>query len=194
MRTVQVNIYQFSELSDKAKERARDWYREGMAGETFLLEYVVDEFHDTLMPTLGFDLDKCKTSYEISYSQSDGASFTGNWYAHKVDPKKVAALKSDWPQDTEVHKFCDTVLALAALENASGSCESGRYHFIRADFSADCDDDSEHVEAFRELCRDIAHWLYVRLRNEYEYQTSNEAVDESIEANEYEFTVDGKYA
>ena len=32
------------------------------------------------------------------------------------------------------------------------------------------------------------------LRNEYEYLTSEEAVIESIRANEYEFTEDGKLA
>lgn len=29
MKTVSVNLYQFDELSDKAKEVARDWFKKG---------------------------------------------------------------------------------------------------------------------------------------------------------------------
>ena len=40
--------------------------------------------------------------------------------------------------------------------------------------------------------RAFADWIYLQLQNEYEYQNSDEQVAETIEANEYEFTVDGK--
>lgn len=33
MRTETVTIYKFDELSDRAKEKARDWYREGALDE-----------------------------------------------------------------------------------------------------------------------------------------------------------------
>lgn len=29
MKTLQINVYEFSELSDKAKEKAREWFRDG---------------------------------------------------------------------------------------------------------------------------------------------------------------------
>jgi hypothetical protein len=34
MRTIETNVYKFDELSDAAKERARDWFREASAGDT----------------------------------------------------------------------------------------------------------------------------------------------------------------
>ena len=43
-----------------------------------------------------------------------------------------------------------------------------------------------------EVLRDLARWLYRQLEREYDYLTSDEAVDEAIVANEYSFTVDGK--
>lgn len=43
-----------------------------------------------------------------------------------------------------------------------------------------------------EALRDLAHWLYRQLRDSYEAQTSDCAVDEAIEANEWTFTKDGK--
>ena len=30
MKTIQINIFQFSELSDSAKDKAREWYRRGL--------------------------------------------------------------------------------------------------------------------------------------------------------------------
>lgn len=45
--------------------------------------------------------------------------------------------------------------------------------------------------AWEELLRDLEHCYLTMLRNEYEYQTSEEQIKESIRANEYEFTEDG---
>ena len=42
-----------------------------------------------------------------------------------------------------------------------------------------------------DLFRHFADWIYKRLENEWEYQNSDEAVDESIICNGYEFTKDG---
>lgn len=43
-----------------------------------------------------------------------------------------------------------------------------------------------------EVLRDLARWLYRQLEREYEYLTSDEAVDESMIANDYTFTGSGR--
>ena len=43
-----------------------------------------------------------------------------------------------------------------------------------------------------EALRDLAHWLYRQLEQEYEFQSSDEMVDEAIIANDYTFTEDGR--
>jgi hypothetical protein len=43
-----------------------------------------------------------------------------------------------------------------------------------------------------EFLKDICEDYKIILRNEYEYQTSEEAIIETIEANEYTFTIEGK--
>jgi len=43
----------------------------------------------------------------------------------------------------------------------------------------------------RESLRDFMRWIYRALEKEYEYQMSDEAVDENIRCNEYEFDWDG---
>jgi hypothetical protein len=51
-------------------------------------------------------------------------------------------------------------------------------------------EDAEEVVA--DALRDLADWLYRQLQREYDYLTSDAAIDEVIRANEYSFTVDGR--
>lgn len=46
-------------------------------------------------------------------------------------------------------------------------------------------------EEITEALRDLARWLYRSLEKEWDYQSSDEAVDEVIRANRYTFTADG---
>ena len=52
-------------------------------------------------------------------------------------------------------------------------------------------DVGEAEDEVQTLLRDFADWIYARLEEEYEYRTSDEQVEESIRANEYEFDEDG---
>jgi hypothetical protein len=47
------------------------------------------------------------------------------------------------------------------------------------------------VGGVTQCMRDFADWIYDQLRKEYEYQMSDEQVDETLIANEYEFDEDG---
>jgi len=47
-------------------------------------------------------------------------------------------------------------------------------------------------DAVTEALRDLARWLYRQLESEYEHLTSDEAIDESIAANDYSFTEAGR--
>ena len=52
-------------------------------------------------------------------------------------------------------------------------------------------DDAE--DAVTEAMRNLARWLYHQLRSEYEHLTSDEAIDETLAANESTFTAAGEY-
>jgi len=47
-------------------------------------------------------------------------------------------------------------------------------------------------ETIIEALRDLARWLYRQLEREYDHLSSDEAVDETIAANEYTFTEVGR--
>jgi hypothetical protein len=44
----------------------------------------------------------------------------------------------------------------------------------------------------KEATRDAMRWVYRMLEAEYDWQTSDEQVDEMLKANGYEFTEEGK--
>ncbi|EIA4620952.1 hypothetical protein OR205_005186, partial [Escherichia coli] len=48
--------------------------------------------------------------------------------------------------------------------------------------------------AVSEALRDLAFWLYRQLENEYDWLTSDAAVDEAIHINAYTFTEAGLHA
>lgn len=75
--------YKFDELSDKAKDKVRDWFNQDID-----LSYVIDDFKER-GNALGYRIDDVQ--YRISYSQGDGASWTG-----QVD---IAAFAARVPVD-----------------------------------------------------------------------------------------------
>jgi len=49
-------------------------------------------------------------------------------------------------------------------------------------------------DAIRDCLRSFADWIFKQLEDEYEWANADEQVDESIIANEYEFTENGRIA
>lgn len=81
MITKIINLYSFSELSDKAKDKARNWYREVSNSDNFWSESTIDEAKEQGV-NMGLDIDKIY--WEGFYSQGSGACYTGTWSASCV--------------------------------------------------------------------------------------------------------------
>lgn len=206
MRTVTKTVYLFDELSDKAKQKARDWYREGSSDDEYWDSIYEDA--DTLAKLMGIEIDQKpirtvggSTRYEPAIyfsgfsSQGDGACFVGRYAYAKGGAAKV---REHAPQDEALHAIAD---GLQALQKANGyrltatiTHRDTYYHSGTADFEVMKGDDyaSDDAETeLKRLIRAFMDWIYRQLEAEYEYQTSDEQVDESIRANAYEFEKDG---
>jgi hypothetical protein len=207
MRTISTTVYDYSELSDEAKEKARDWYRTRWAHDSDWGESVLSDFTEAIR-ALGFDPASGNPNirprpsgiyYSGFSSQGDGACFEGSWSAVDCKPAKVKALIEDRPKDLELVRIAVELSMLAtAYPNACASLtHRGRYyHEMTVDVDFDPNDgngepDNEHTEEFTELARGLMRYLYRRLESEYEYLNSDEVVAESLEVNGYEFTADG---
>ncbi len=215
MKTIETKAYLYDELSEEAQEKARDWFREGNCDDTFWSECVTDDFK-TVAKACGFTLSKARglhsalAIYWEGFShQGSGASFEGSWRASDVN---VAQLLKDWPatyadekgetrtseHNAELHPILEGFAKLASQEPTGyGSVSaSHRGHSLTCEYDHENEDDTDltgdPVDTFKELCSDLAHWLYRTLEREYEYQNSDETVTENIRANEYTFTADGE--
>ena len=216
-------VYFFDELDEKAKENAREWFRRDYphydwwdsSYESFsdAAKYLGIDINKKPVKLMGGG-----TRYDPSiwfsgfYTQGSGSSFDGTWRAEDVQADK---LKADFTSDTELHRLAD-IFASIAKDNPemTATIKSQRDNDISVgvehgetrdeivnelvydspEYKAQVEKDSEREDELTEALRDFNRWIFKSLQQEYEHLTSDEQVDESIRANEYEFTKEGKRA
>lgn len=196
-RTVSKEIYKFAELSEEAKEKARDWYRTG--GLDYEWWDFVFEDAKTVGALLGIEIDN--VYFSGFASQGDGAQFVGS-YAYKRGA--LAAVKAYAPSDATLAGIAANLQDLQRRNfYALSASVSSRRHYSH-EYCTDIAvyDERDHAyngmasddaaDGIAEFLRDFMHWIYKQLENEWEYLNSDESVDEAITANEYEFTADGE--
>ena len=207
---IETTVYRLAELSDEAKDKARAWYREG--GFDYDWYDAVYEDFQQIAEILGIDF-KTRTVglmgggsrqeppifFSGFWSQGDGACFEG-YYSYRKNAS--ASIRAYAPQDATLHGIADALQSVQRrnfYQLRAEATHRGRYHHeycmvisvardspIWQDMTADAED------VITEALRDLARWLYRQLECEYEYLTSDEAVDDAITANEYTFTEDGR--
>jgi len=207
-RTITKTVYQFAELSDKAKEKAREWYRS--CSDSSDLDNVIEDFTQ-IAEIIGLELDTHSVKlygggtrqepeifYSIGYCQSDYAAFAGTW---KYKAGCLKAIKEYAPQNTGLHSIVSDWQALQKTNfyRLRAICSESRGNQyvdeVVKGYSSRYDEESvdyktEHAAG--DIVTDLARWLYCRLRDECDYQSSDEYVDEAIEANELEFYENGE--
>lgn len=207
MKTKTINLYQFDELSESAKEKARDWWRSCQDEND--LQHVIDDF-ETIAEKIGINFSTHKVNlygggvrhesniwYSGFCSQGDGACFEGS-YRYKAG--FVKAVKDYAPQDKELHRICDTLQDLQKrhfYQLRATINHSGRYyHSNSVSIDVYRQDEKDLPKSVQdditELMRDLMDWLYRQLEKEYDYQNSNEYIDETIRINEYDFDSEGR--
>jgi hypothetical protein len=83
-------VYQFDELSDDAKETAREWFRGCDSPD---LDSVVTDFCE-ILGHLGFTVESKDVEWSGFCSQGDGASFTGLFNLADMKPEALKAWGS----------------------------------------------------------------------------------------------------
>lgn len=149
MRTIETKVYKFDELSNEAKEVARNWYRE------YAFDYEWWDFTYEDAERIGLKI----TSFDIDRHKIEG---------HLTEDVLEVIRRIR----VEHGKKCGTYKLTVPLYRRKSLTE-------------------DEVEEFTHA---LLEEYLVMLRNEAEYIVSEEAVDESIRANDYEFTEDGRRA
>jgi len=202
---METTVYKFNELSDKAKDRAREWFREGNLDYDWW-DFVYEDVA-TIADLIGIDLrtrpvklcgggiryEPCIFFSGFS-SQGDGACWEGT-YSYKKG--SVKAVKDHAPRDNELLRIAEGLYEIQRRRfykvTARVRHRGHYYHSGCMDIEVGVDGryDEEASDGVTELLRDFANWIYSQLETEYDYRMSDEAVDQDIEANEYEFDEDG---
>lgn len=207
---IETTVYRLHELSEAAKEKARAWYREG--GFDYDWYDAVYEDFQQIAEMLGIRF-KTRTVrfmgggsrqephifFSGFWSQGDGAAFECDYSYRKGAP---AGIRSYAPQDTTLHGIADALQAVQRRNfyqlHAEATHRGHYYHeycmaiSVERDSPTGQDMSPDAEDIVTEALRDLARWLYRQLEREYEYLTSDDAVDEAIAANGYTFTETGK--
>ena len=205
MRVIKKEIFKYEELDDRAKDKAKDWYRQFIFQDSCDWEFVFEDAKRAA-DILGIDIDHRRGSREPAiyfsgfWSQGDGACFEGSYRYAKGATKKIREYA---PQDKELHRIADelqTIQRRNFYKLYATIRQRGHYnHSGCMSVSVEHKDDpyrdiGDAEDDITQLMRDFADWIYDQLEKEYEYQCSDNVVEESIIANEYEFYGDGRRA
>lgn len=211
MTTKTVNLYQFDELTNAAKEKAREWWRECEA-QDFGAHGDLTEAYETAGKLLGIEfkqhavpLHSGKTRYEPNiwwslHVQGSGACFAGEYSYAKGSTK---AIRSEFPTDVELNRIAKELASLQKKYNyglTATISTSGREvhkYSMSIDVTSTTtkrsfDEASKDCDALLELMRDFADWIYKGINEEYDYRMTDENVDDTIRANDYTFMENGK--
>lgn len=208
MRTETVNIYTFEELSDKAKEKAREWYRSLVFTDNNDWDRIYDDA-DTVAKMMGIDIDRKSVPlmngksrqepciwFSGFSSQGDGACFEGTYQFKKG---AVRAVEAYAPHDSELSRIVRGLYRLQRLNfyQLTATCKHRGHYYHSGCMAVDVERsdrgtsiDAEHE--LRDLLRSFADWIYKQLEQEYEHQMSDETVDANIISGEHEFYENGE--
>lgn len=194
MKTKTIELYQFDELSKEVKAKVVDRERYINTEGGFWYKYPLEEWNDKLSE-LGF-ID-ANISFTGFYSQGDGASFV----CKSVDvPLFLAKQKAKGQYksflraiekgkvevNAEIHRidhhYSHEYTVKAEVEVSPD--EEGYTNFFN--------DGNRLQELLTSVVRTLSKQIYRELETEYEGLTSDEAVVDTIKANEYYFTASGR--
>lgn len=194
MRTIEIKAYQFDELSEKAKGRARNQCREGLEID---LSYIVEEFTQ-VMDMIGLDVRG--VDYSVGFCQSDFAAFNAK-YSYK--PGAAGAIRAKYSDCAYSDYYVGIAERLERLQEAhnfklEAQASNGRRGGLSTCTSATIGDryadvTDEDIDTLSEIFRGISQDLYYHLRDEVEYQNSDGQVEEIIICNQYEFDAEGNW-
>jgi len=163
MKTKTINLYTLDELTEVAKEKAREWYKEGNDYRD-LLDEMNEELH-VLLKEHGMKGDDVEVFYSLSYCQGDGAMFVGRvqWKSYTADIKQSGHY---YHENSKSYSLVSTKTDKEASEKAYAD--------------------------FENLYVNICNTLEKKGYEYIEYENSDESVDDNIMANDYTFTGEGK--
>lgn len=204
MRTVNIQIYKYEELSDEAKEKVLTEQRHVNVRFNDWFELIIDAWKCSLEE---FAFFAPRIYFSGFYSQGDGACFEcDSIYTDRLFESvraEIDTFSKDFQevfktQEEALYNFMENYVSFTVETRIHRYChENTRY--IDWDIHAS----DEALEHFEKFIDEIGEWLeekrktfckdiYQQLEEEYEEQTSDDSVIYTFSSDEYEFLEDGR--
>jgi hypothetical protein len=173
MRAIKVKLYQFEELSAEAKENAIERNRT-MNVEHDWWDCTCESMKEVGVEINSFDIYYRNINIKIEDSEHT-ASKTIEYYGEGME---VVEISKRFIADRD------------ALIKRLGEGNDIAGYSVKEEFIDEYDEEIEYLEEeyIKEMSEEILTWL----RDEYEYLLTDEAVAETLIANDYEFTEEGQ--
>lgn len=190
--TTTKTVYKLSELTGTARETALAKLAEWATDDSFWYESVIEDAK-TIGALMGIEIED--VFFSGFSSQGDGACFTGTYSWRKGC---VQLVKEYAPQDKTLHLIVHALQKIQAPNFYRLTANVTHHGHYSHEYCTSIEVDGELVadaeDALKDALRDYMRWIYRQLEAEYEYRTSEEALLEDAEANDWEFTEDGRIA
>ena len=194
MKTIEVNLYSFNELSEEAQKFAiektqnsenyldYDWYE-----STY-------EHHKELIQAAGFDIDRLY--FSGFWSQGDGAMFEYSRFEGEIllnqfiDQLKLSPMRKNWIKNNICVSGKGTQGGMYFHENSCShsinwEVDNGDLHYTRP-FYQWLESIGEDFEDFvTKIYKDLCQKLYKALENEYNDLKSDETVKDYLMQDEF---------
>jgi len=202
--TKEITVYKFSELSESVKKKVLERYRENIE---FFHDFVIDDAR-VMLGMFGFS--NVKIEFSGFWSQGDGACFTGGFDSSTFGFDKVVEYA---PQDKGIVRVAEGFKGVCSeYSSVRFSLYKISHHYSHHNTIGITDVDfcdlktGEGVYDFfndkqvkewkylQKLSQDLMQWIYKRLEEEWEYQTSDEQILEQLNDGGQEYLEDGSVA
>jgi len=214
MQVIEQTVYEFHELSEKAKDEVRC-----MLIQNWETDHIIDQAKGDAPK--GFTIEDVR--YSVTYSQGDGASWTGfinliEFFEANPDHEFIGEevmiielMRNDWiDKSAEVnqnsfHYVHSGTMKLSDVVDYAESTEDNENNptlveGIMEGASVKELFDSFHwarrldlmVERALQATKDYADVIYNQLKEDYEWQICDENIEENIYINGWRFDINGK--
>ena len=175
MRTIEIKAFQFEELDSQTQEKVIENNRTINVDSIFWYQWELDNFkHGLKIKVNEFDIYRREINITIedSFDTAQGiVDFFG-------EESSIVCSAKTFIKDRD------------ALVKKYGEGNDKDGYSVKEEYWSEYDEEIEYLE--EEFRREIAEEILSMLTSQYEYEISDDAIKETILANEYEFTEKGK--
>jgi len=162
MKTIEIKVYKFDELDKQTREKVIENYRFINVEDTFWYDWIKEDFIRLGLEIQEFDLGR-RNYIKI--------------YIDNLEETSKSILQ----------EFGDSVAIKQTAKNYIDE-----YNKIQANFKEDEDIERELEILDEEYEKEYSEDILSYIRLNYDWETTDEAIIETLRANDYDFTTEGK--